>query len=126
MTTLFNVTKTASIEITNEQIVELQGASRATVMASLSVKESWARKVYEALKSGSLSPVAIVEASVASTTLAPSGKDVKRKPSGQAMELWMSGVTTQEGFEKAYDAMNKKASTAYKMFRRATLWFVAS
>lgn len=51
---LFNVTKNIAIELSNTQIAELREMSRTKAAAYLNIKESQARKIVEAIKSGEL------------------------------------------------------------------------
>ena len=50
----FNVTKVQTLEVTNKQIKLIRMSSRAVIMKKLKIKESWARKLKNAVKAGEL------------------------------------------------------------------------
>ncbi len=109
-TQAFNVTKTTTITISNNEIVQARHMSRAKIMVLLSLNESQARKVKDAIKAGELVEVLEnIEPAYQLTKSNKADKIVRIAP----MTAWLAEilpaiVTAQMTAGEIYDVLNAK------------------
>lgn len=105
----FAVTKTKTIELTNDQIKELRGMSRTKAAVYLDINESQARKVIEAIRDGILVEVVVVKSATKKAAGVYVGRDVNTLDDTKSVgvffrknidNIFENNMTLDQAFEK--------------------------